>query len=65
MSGDLFGGLHEQTSRTDLAAIVTRVRDLVETLDADLTKASPAHFSISLMRGRMKTLLTALEGGDQ
>lgn len=65
MTIDLFTSLHAQTSRDNLAAILDRVRELIATLDADLAKAEPQHFSISLMRGRMKQLLAVLEGADQ
>lgn len=35
---------------------VVAVRTLLDTLAADLAKAEPQHFSIGLMRGRVKQL---------
>lgn len=46
--------------RDDLRARLAAVEALAATLDADLAKADPAHFSIGLMRGRLKEMRAAL-----
>lgn len=38
-------------------AELARLRAMVERLDADLAKARPEHFSIGLMRGRLREML--------
>lgn len=38
------------------------IRALLESLDNDLARATDAQFSRSLMRGRVKAILAALEG---
>jgi hypothetical protein len=57
-------------AQTDLEAILRErdaealapVRTLLDTLAADLAKAEPRHFSIGLMRGRVKELQAAVGG---